>query len=107
MWITRAAFDTLNAERIKATEEARVLAHQNAALHITLDWFRLNAEKWERERAYLLKTYMGIAVTVPHYVPTEPDKEDVLGGANIFQDIGDKAAKELGIDWDSAGQVKQ
>lgn len=107
MWITRAAFDALNAERIKAAEEARVLAHQNATLQITLDWFRVSAEKWERERAHLLKTYMGVVVDVPHYVKPEPDTEDVMGGANIFQDIGDKAAKELGVDWDSMGAVKQ
>lgn len=106
MWISRVAFDTLNAERIKAQEEARVLAQQNAALQITSDWFRLNAEKWERERAYLLKTYMGVIVQVPSYVAPAPDTEDVLGGANIFNDIGDKAAKDRGIEWDHEGVVK-
>lgn len=107
MWISRKAFDQNTTERIKATEEARVLAHQNAALQITCDWFRLNAEKWERERAYLLKTYMGVAVDVPHFVKPEPSGEEVLGGANMFQDIGDDEAKRLGIEWDEHGAVKQ
>ena len=106
MWITRHAFDSLNAERIKASEAARILADQNAALKITMDWLRHRLEQVERERAHLLKTYMGVVVEVPHFVKPEPDNEEVLGGANIFQDIGDNAAKRLGIQWDEAGVVK-
>lgn len=106
MWISRRAFDTLNAERITAAAEARVLADQNAAYKITMDWMRHRLHQVEQERAHLLKTYMGVAVQVPSFVKPEPDPDDVLGGANIFQDIGHEAAERLGIKWDEVGVVK-
>ena len=98
MFITRHAFDSLNTERIKATEEARTLAHQNAALQITCDWFRANAEKWERERAHLLWQYLGLKVEVPVVTKAEPPEDEILGGSSLFQDVGDKKAKELGLE---------
>lgn len=107
MWITRAAFDTLNAERIKASEEARVLFDQNVTLKATMTWAIQRVEHVERERALLLKQYMGVAVQVPTFVNPEPDREDVLGGANMFNDIGDDAAKRLGREWNDDGTLKQ
>lgn len=107
MWITRAAFDALNAERIKATEEARVLAQQNASLQITCDWFRARNEQVERERARLLWQYLGIRVEVPVAVQAQPDAEELVGGNSLFQDIGDAEAKRRKIDWDDSGVVKQ
>ena len=107
MWITRVAFDTLNAERIKKSEEARVLAHQNSNLTITLDWMRHRVQQLEQERAHLLFQYMGIKVQVPTIVAPEPSQDDVLGGANLFQDVGDEVAKRLHIEWDDTGIVKQ
>lgn len=107
MWITRAAFDSLNAERIKSAEEARVLAHQNSNLAITLDWMRHRVQQLEQERAHLLFQYMGIKVQVPIIAPQEPSQDDVLGGTNIFQDVGDEVAKRLKIEWDDTGIVKQ
>lgn len=106
MWISRRAFDTLTAERITAAAEARVLADQNAAYKITMDWMRHRVQQLEHERAYLLKTYMGVVVQVPTFVKPEPEQDDVLGGANIFQDIGHEAAERLGIKWDELGVVK-
>ena len=107
MWITRLAFDSLTAERIKAVEEARVLAQQNTSLQITLDWFRHRLEQVERERAHLLKTYMGVVVSVPTFVKPEPDTSEVLGGSSIFNDVGDEEAKRRNIQWDADGTVKQ
>jgi hypothetical protein len=107
MWITRLAFDSLNAERIKTSEEARVLAHQNNAQQVTLTWALHRVEQLERERAQLLWQYVGIKVQVPVVVPVEKDPEDVLGSANLFNDIGDDAAKRLGIEWTGVGELKQ
>lgn len=105
MWISRATFDALNTERLTATAEARTLAAQNDKLTITMDWMRMRLEQVERERAHLLKTYMGVAATVPEFVKPEPSQEDVIGGANVFNDIGDDQAKALGVGWNGDGSV--
>ena len=105
MWISRLAFDTLVAERIKATAEATVLAHQNSNLTITLDWFRHRTQQLEQERAHLLATYMGVKVQVPTWVAPEPNAEETIGGANIWNDIGDAEAQRRGIKWDEAGAI--
>jgi len=107
MWISRAAFDALVAERLKATEEARVLHDQNHAQWTTLDWMRHRLEQVERERAHLLKTYMGVVVEIPQFVKPEPDADAVLSGANLFNDIGDEEARKRGIEWNGDGTVKQ
>lgn len=106
MWVSRLAFDTLVAERTKAAEEARVLAYQNIGQKNALDWLMARVQQLEQERAHLLWQYMGIKVQVPTVVPVEPSQDDVLGGTNVFQDIGDDAAKRLKIDWDASGTVK-
>ena len=107
MWITRAAFDLLNAERIRKSEEARVLAHQNSNLTITLDWMRHRVQQLEQERAHLLFQYVGIKIQVPTLVAPEPSADEVLGGANLFNDVGDEVAKRLHIEWDDTGIIKQ
>ena len=105
MWISRAAFETLSAERIKATEEARVLAHQNAAQQITMDWLRVRNEQVERERAQLLWQYVGIKTQIPIAVAAPKSPDDVLSGGNAFEDIGDAAAAAAGIDWNLDGTL--
>lgn len=107
MWIKRDIYDTLNAERIKAMEEARVLFDQNATLRSTMTWALRRVEHVELEKAMLLKQYMGIAVKVPSYVVPEPTNDDVLGGANMWNDVGDDEAKRRGIDWADDGTLKQ
>ena len=105
--MTRLAFDSLNAERIKTSEEARILAHQNSNLQITVNWLLHRVNQLEKERAHLLLQYVGIKMEVPSIEPADPDPNEVLGGANIFQDVGDDAAKRLGLDWDERGMLKQ
>lgn len=105
MWISRAAFETLSAERIKAAEEARVLAQQNAAQQITMDWLRVRNEQVERERAQLLWQYVGIKVQIPVAMPAPSAPEEVLSGGNAFEDIGDAAAAAAGIDWNPDGTL--
>lgn len=107
MWISRKIHDDLNAERIKACEEARVLFEQNRFITTTLDWMRHRVQQLEQERAQLLFKYMGVAVQVPQFVKPEQAEDDVIGGVNLFQDIGDEQAKKLGIEWDEHGAVKQ
>ncbi len=55
----------------------------------------------------LLKQYMGVAVKVPSYVVPEPTPDVVLGGANMWNDVGDDEAKRRGIDWNNDGTLKQ
>ncbi len=106
MWISRLAFDTLISERLKALEHARVLSDQNATLTVTMEWALRRVEQIERQNAQLLWKYIGIKVEVPVVVKPEPTDEDVIGGANMFQDMGNEYAKAHGIEWDEAGVVK-
>lgn len=107
MWISRIAFDTMNAERIKAVEEARVLFDQNVTLRSTMTWALRRVEHIELEKAMLLKQYMGIAVKVPSYVVPDPKQDDVIGGANMWGDVGDEEAKRRGLQWADDGTLKQ
>jgi len=105
MWIRRKDWDALNAERVKAAEEARVLFDQNSTLRATMQWAIQRVEHVEIERALLLKQYMGVSVQVPQFVKPEPDETEAIGGAHIFNDIGDDEAKRRGIGWDETGAL--
>lgn len=104
-FISRAVLETLTAERVQATERAKVLEAQNTHLQDTVEFFRLRMEHLDRERAQLLKRYMDVVVEVPHYVKAEPDQTDIVGGANVFDDVGDTEAKRLGLTWDGRGEL--
>ena len=106
MWISRRAFEQLTAERIQASERARVLSDQNTAIKAMNDWLRLYVQRIEHERAILMKKYMGIIVPTPTFAEPEQDDRDLLGGTSLFQDVGDEQAKKLGIDWADDGTLK-
>ena len=105
MWISRAEWERVTAERIKASEEARVLFDQNVTLKTTMEWAIQRVEHVEIERAMLLKQYMGVSVQVPRFIKEEPNQDEAFGGANIFNDIGDEEAKRRGLKWDPAGSI--
>lgn len=106
MFLSRAVFDAINAERIQAVERAKVLAEQMAAMRTQMEWFCHRVQQLEQERARLLWQYMGVKVETPQFVKPDPPQDDVLGGANVFQDIGDEAATQAGIGWHDDGTVK-
>lgn len=106
MFVTRAAFDTLNSERIKSAEEARVLDHQNQALQVMTDWLRVRVHQLELERAQLLWKYMGVKIPVTTIEDATKD-DNILGGINPFEDLGDTLAKQFGVDWEADGTLKR
>lgn len=106
MWITRSLIDDLRHTITRLTTEHALLAQQNKAQEVTLDWFRVRITQLEHERAVLLKTYMG--VTVPEMsIEKEQPKSRIDAYHNVphFEDVGDDAARKLGLDWDDEGRV--
>lgn len=109
MWISKKAYDAMHDEWLKNHEEARVLAEQNRALQVTQDWFRVRVTQLEKERAILLNNFMGLKIEVPNYDVTPPsgakDPLAILGGTQIFEDMGDDEAKRHGIEHTADGRV--
>jgi S-adenosylmethionine synthetase len=114
VWIDRKTYDALRLDYAKANEEARVLDAQNIALRTTLDWLMLRMTFLEKERAVMIQHYMGITLEVPEVSPARSKAAQVpldipamLGHPpGMFSDIGDEAARKLGLDWDKdSGEV--
>ncbi len=113
MWISRKEFDSIRADRDKATAENRVLADQNIAQRNTIEWMCVHATRIEHERAVLVHNYMGIALPTrdltidkaPARAEVPIDIPGVLGQPAMFDDVGDKAAAAMGLDWDHTGKL--
>jgi hypothetical protein len=105
MWLDRKAYEDQRAEGIKNHEEARVLAEQNRALQVTMDWFRVRINQLEIERAQLLFNYTGVKVSAPAITPA-PAPDDPARAVPHFGDVGDEKAAALGIGWDENGEIK-
>jgi hypothetical protein len=103
MWIARDIYDSLNESRIKAEARERLLEGQITTLNAHLEWMRVRLTEMSFERAEMLKRYLHIDVPVPSFEdPTNhPDPNQTMD----FSDIGDEAAKKLGIDWNSDGTL--
>lgn len=107
MFISRKHYDDLRLEWAKNHEEARVLAQQNTALQVSLDWMRVRVNQVETERAQLLFLYTGVKVPVPTIAPApQENPHAMLGAAVHFDDVGDEEASKLGLSWNSDGTVK-
>lgn len=107
MFLDRKVYDDLRLDNAKLQTEARVLSEQNRALQTTCDWFRVRISQLERERAQLLFNYTGVKVEVPEIVaaPTAKDTHP-LNAVPHFNDIGDEAAKLLGVGWNADGTLR-
>ena len=111
MWISRAHYDDTRLDAEKWRTAARIQADQNIAQRATIEWLCTRLTQVERERALLIQNYMGIAVEVPDIRPAPtvevplPATLERFQGAGMFDDVGDKAARELGIDWGPDGRI--
>jgi hypothetical protein len=108
MFVSQSIFVELVAARAKAEGEARALAEQNKALQVSLDWFRVRISQLEQERAIMIYNFSGVKVPV-QTIERAPDQESVgekLNRLPSFEDLGDKEAARLGVDWDSDGTIK-
>lgn len=122
MWVSRKHYDDLRSERVKCHEEARVLAQQNAVLQGIVDSLCQRLTISEHERILLLKNYMGLTLPEPQFaaapiaISSAPGKTPaevpldvpaMLGTQSMFSDMGDDAARKLGVNWDDLGNVKK
>lgn len=121
MWVSKREYDRLEgqvkdfrAENINLAGDVRVLhvkleaaATQKAKDDITIDWMRHRVNALEKQNSLLLGKAAGIQVPVPEIVPTRPGSMTVPDFSSMpsFEDIGDEAAKQEGIQHDEVGQL--
>ena len=112
MWLKRELFERLLTEKARAEGAAATLAHRIVAQDASLDWFKVQLTKSEYERAQLIQNYMGVKIPVMEFTKSEPSDEKlsvekVLAATVDFSDVGDDAAKAMGLDWDAEGRLTQ
>lgn len=111
MWIKRTLFERLLSEKAFAEGQAHALAHRVIAQTAATDWMQVRLTQLEYERAQLIHNYMGIKMPVLEIAKDVPVERSVLSVEQVlnqtisFDDIGDDAAKEQGLDWDSEGRL--
>ena len=109
MWVNRQVYQELREALVAVTAVRDAQTANLAAVHTTLDWFRVRITQLEHERALLLQNYLG--VTVPSLsiekAPTSPTSiRPSYDPVPHFQDIGDDEAKRLGVEWNpETGEV--
>ena len=111
MFVSRQHYDDVRQEWAKNHEEARVLSEQNMFLRTTLDWLRIRVTQLEIERSQLLFNFTGVKVPVPSIEQETPKPRvgavsDILASVAHFNDVGDKEASQLGVEWNSDGTLK-
>lgn len=104
MWMDRKAYDDIRLESVTATTRAQVLAEQNKALQVTLDWLRVRVTQLELERAQLLFNYTGVKVPTPTIQTT--DAPESFHRVPHFNDIGDEEANRMGISHNPDGTLR-
>lgn len=103
MFLTRRVYDDLKDDLSKLRAESSALTQVNAQLNAHIEWMRVRLTQVEMERAQLLKRYMNVDVPTPTF---EEDHQSVDPNQTLdFQDVGDKLAKELGLEWTNDGYV--
>ena len=102
MWVNKQAFNEMWGRNIALIAAQDALVRQNAALETSIDWFRVRISQLEHERAVMLKKYLDI--DVPVQVVERQREASSLNAYHMtadFNDMGDAAAKSLGIGWDA------
>ncbi len=87
---------TLIEELAKARAENAVLRSEGQATKVNMDWLRIRGNKLELENAALLQKAYNISLPVPELVRT-PNAEFDNTQNFSFDDIGDEAARRLGL----------
>jgi len=103
MFIPRHVYDALNNRAVHAEAIEKHLQTENASLTAHVAWMQVRLTELSMERAMMLKRYLNIDVPVPSFeqVDNHPDMNQTID----FNDIGDKAAAALGLDWDADGNL--
>lgn len=74
--------------------EKHRLEVENARLRSDLDWFKLRLNQAERERGQLIQAAIGIKISVPEFVPSEPEIDKSLHEMPNFASVGGDAMPE-------------
>lgn len=104
MWIARKEYDRMQW----AVARVEQLTVRVAGAQTTNEWLMHRLNQLEHERARLIETYMGVKMPVPEIGIQLPhvDVDQVLRDPGLlFNDMGDDAAKDAGVDWDPTGAV--
>jgi hypothetical protein len=108
MWVSRKDYDRQLTELVELRTEQRALTQLNATIQATLDWARVRLTQVEHERAQLLFNYTGVKILSPSIEKERvgPTVQSAIDSAPSFEDIGDEAARKLGIGWNDDGTLK-
>lgn len=93
--ISKQAVDSLREELAGVRAERDSLKLQLASSQNHFDWLRVRVNALEVERAQLIEKAYGIKIPVPEIV--RPAKSPLELNTDIFNDMGDDAAKTLGL----------
>ena len=108
MWISQAAWLKQLEDAIKVRVERDIAIAQVKQQETTLAWFMHRLTQIEQERSKLIFNYTGVKVDAPTYEPDAPIQSGVNNPLNAlpnYNDVGEKAAAELGLDWNSEGEL--
>ncbi len=108
MFLSKKTYEDLRLEWIKCREEAAILDRVNRQQQTTLDWLMLRVTQLEKERAALLFKMSGVVIETPviSREPVSPIPQNVpVDALPIFDDMGNDAAKKLGIGWKPDGTI--
>ncbi len=93
--VSKDTVDRQREELAKLNAENQLLRTQLITTDSNFKWICTRVNALEVERAQLLEKAYGVKVIVPEIVRTPQVPIDL--NASIFEDLGDKVAKELGL----------
>lgn len=93
--ISKQAVDSLREDLAAVRAERDLLKLQLATATNHFDWLRIRINALETERAQLIEKAYGIKIPVPEIV--RPNRSPMDMNADLFSDMGDDAAKTLGM----------
>ena len=95
--VAKESVDDLREQLAAIKAERDLLKDQLRVAQVNLDWLRLNYNTLQMERAQLLQTAHGISVPVPQ-IQRKMEFDPAFDPNNFgFDDLGDEAAKKLGL----------
>ena len=93
--ISKETVDSLREDLAAVRAERDTLKIQLATSTNHFDWLRIRINTLEAERAQLIEKAYGIKIPVPELVRQNVNPLEL--NADLFTDIGDDAAKKLGM----------
>ena len=105
MWVTRKFVDDLVIKVAVLEAENRTLRDSNQTMKVVNDHARLRNTQLEKERAQMLHQFTGVKIAVPEYVPARESSPQQTINVDMFRDVGEDAAAEMGLGWDASGRM--